>query len=137
MLLTQGRLAPEDEIYLALTGPGTDEDRIFRVLDAMAGNNAAIMDLDQKYRDKYGDLTADLRSDLSADEYARARGVLGPVLPDVAFEDCNPNLITIARAAVPVAIQQVERAIGALQPGWARMAAPDRAVFLQYFDPGN
>ncbi|MGH7391045.1 MAG: eCIS core domain-containing protein [Candidatus Rokuibacteriota bacterium] len=137
MLLNQGMLAPEDEIYLAIEGLGTDEESVFRVLDGMAGSQAAIEDLDQKYRDKYGDLTADLRSDLTRDEYARARGVLGPVIPDVAFEDCDPNLVTLARAAVPVAIQQVERAIAALSPGWARMSPPDRAVFSRYFDPSN
>jgi hypothetical protein len=134
-LLNQGVLAPEDEIYLAIEGLGTDEERIFRVVDAMRGNATAIQSLDQNYRLKYGDLFTDLRGDLSGDDYERVRAVLAPVLHDVAFEDCSAARVADGRAAVAVALQQVRSAIGVLSRGWAAMSVAEQATFNRYFDP--
>jgi hypothetical protein len=138
MLLNQGMLQPEDEIYLAVEGLGTDEERIFRVLEGMRGNNAAIEALDRNYRAKYGDLIGDLRGDLSGEELERARAVLVPVLQDVAFEDCaDPAHIQQARAAIADAIPRLENAVRVLGQGWDRMSVAEKGLFNKYFDPSG
>lgn len=136
-LLNQGVLQPEDELYLAMEGLGTDEDTVFRVLDALAGNTTAIQNMEAAYRSKYGDLIADLRGDLSSREYARAMRVLGSVLQDAAFEDCAPNVINEVRALIPTGIQKVEHAIAVLSKGLAGMSAPELTQFKRFFDPAN
>jgi hypothetical protein len=138
MLLNQGMLQPEDEIYLAVEGLGTDEDRIFRVLEGMRGNNGAIEALDRNYRDKYGDLIGDLRGDLSGEDLERVRAVLAPVLQDVAFEDCHdPGKIQQVRTAMADAIPRVENAGRVLAQGWDRMNAVETTLFNKYFDPSG
>jgi hypothetical protein len=136
-LLNQGVLQPEDEIYLAMEGLGTDEDTIFRVLKSLAGNDAAILTMETDYRNKYGDLIADLRGDLSSSEYAKAMKVLGHALQNAAFEDCNPAIITEVRSYIPIGIQKVEHAIAVLSKGLVNMNAAERSQFTSYFDPGN
>ncbi len=141
MLLNQGMLQAEDELYLAVGGLGTDEDRIFRALDPLAGNTAALQAMEGRYRDKYGDLVADLRSDLSGEDYAHALRVLRPAIQDVAFEDVPAGdraaVIGEVRALIPVGIAKVERAISVLARGWAGMSAAEQAVFNTYFDPSG
>ena len=137
MLLNQGMLAPEDEIYLAITGLGTDEPTLFRVLNSLSGDNSAISTMEENYRRKYGDLIADLRSDLTSSEYERAIRVLGPVIQDVAFEDCTTIVIPQVRSLIPIGIQKVERAISVLSRGWARMNTDERFKFNRFFDPSN
>ena len=76
-LLNQGMLLPEDEVYLAVTGLGTDEDTLFRVLETVKGDRAKITALIDKYAAKgYGDMLADIRDDLSGAELARAMEIL-------------------------------------------------------------
>jgi hypothetical protein len=89
MLLNQGLLEPEDELYLAMAGLGTDEDTVFRVLKSLSGNAAALTRLEANYGSKYGDLVQDLRGDLSASEYARARSYILPTIFDADVEDCG------------------------------------------------
>lgn len=91
MLLNQGVLQPEDEIYLAISGLGTDEDRIFRVLSQLAGNAAGLQALQANYERKYGDLIQDLRGDLNEEEYARARKYFRPTILDADVQDCDPS----------------------------------------------
>jgi hypothetical protein len=141
MLLNQGMLQSEDEIYLAVGGLGTDEDRIFRALDALAGQNVALRAMEGRYRDKYGDLVADLRGDLSGEDYAHAMRVLRPAIQDVAFEDVpaadRAAVIDEVRRLIPVGIAKVDRAISVLARGWAAMSAGEQAVFNLYFDPSG
>ena len=137
MLLNQGMLEPEDELYLAMEGLGTDEETIARVLSSLKVSSTQIEQVEQRYREKYGDLIADLRDDLTAEEYADAMRVLRPVLQDVAFEDCAKTIIPKVRALIPVGIQKVEKAIAVLSKGWANMSAEQQATFNQFFDPSS
>jgi Domain of unknown function (DUF4157)/Annexin len=141
MLLNQGMLQVEDELYLAMAGLGTDEDRIFRALDPMARDIAGLQAMERRYRDKYGDLVADLRGDLSGEDYAHALRVLRPAIQDVAFEDVpasdRAQVIGEIRTLIPVGIARVERAISVLSRGWSGMSAAEQAVFNQYFDPSG
>jgi len=91
MLLNQGMQQPEDEIYFAIAGLGTDEDTIFRVLSELSADATALQALEQNYNAKYGDLIADLRDDLSSSEYEKARGYFRPTLHDADVQDCDPS----------------------------------------------
>ncbi|MCZ6772818.1 MAG: hypothetical protein O7G83_12705, partial [Proteobacteria bacterium] len=106
-----------------------------RVLDALAGRNADILSMEGRYRQKYGDLIADLRGDLSGDEYERAIKVLGPVLQDVAFEDCPASAIPDTRKNIEDAIAKVTHAIAVLGTGWSSMSPAQQGVFNKYYDP--
>jgi hypothetical protein len=88
-LLNQGLLQPEDEIYLAISGAGTDEAAIFRVLRSLAGDKTKLTALETNYRAKYGDLIQDLRGDLNEDEYLQARQSLVPGILDADVQDCG------------------------------------------------
>jgi hypothetical protein len=136
-LLNQGELAAEDELHLAMAGLGTDEDRVYRVMESMRSDPAAMQAMEQRYRSKYGDLVGDLRGDFSGDEYARAMAPVRPVLQDVAFEDCDTTVIPKVRSLIPTAIAKTDKAIQVLSPGWGKMTAGQRTVFNRYFDPGN
>ena len=136
-LLNQGELQAEDELHLAMAGLGTDEDRVYRVLESMRDDPNAMTAMEQRYRSKYGDLVGDVRSDFSGDEYARAMNPVRPVLQDVAFEDCDTTVIPTVRRLIPTAIAKTEKAIQVLSVGWSNMTAQQRATFNKYFDPGN
>jgi hypothetical protein len=112
-LLNQGVLLPEDEIYLAIEGLGTDEETIFRVLESLRGNAAGLRQLAADYERKYGDLIGDLRSDLSAEEYERARAILVPAVPDAQTDDCTPQHRNDVRAAHARAMELLRNAIAA------------------------
>jgi hypothetical protein len=136
-LLNQGELHAEDELHLAMTGLGTDEDRVYRVLESMRNDPNAMKAMEQRYRSNYGDLVGDLRSDFSGSEYRRAMSPVRPALQDVAFEDCDTTVIPTIRRLLPTAIAKTEKAIQVLSLGWSRMSAQQRTVFNKYFDPAN
>ncbi len=140
MLFHQGRLQPEDELFLALTGLGTDEATVFRVIESLSGNAAAITDLEArfwtKYSDEIGGLIDALRSDLGVADYERVLRVLGPVLGDIAFEDCdNAAVRAEVRSFQAGARAKVENAIRVLEQGWDGMSEREKRVFNRFFDP--
>lgn len=137
VLLNQGVLQAEDELYLAVAGLGTDEATIVRVLKGLAGNQVEIEAMESRYRSKYGDLIADLRSDLSGDDYKQAIAILGPVLQDVAFEDCPAHSIPDVRKVYAKAVAQTSHTIAVLGKGWKGMNAAEKAVFNRFFDPAG
>jgi hypothetical protein len=136
-LLNQGMLEPADELYLAMRGAGTDEDTVFRVLDALAGDEPAIRAMEASYRSRYGDLITHLRGDLTAGEYERAIAVLGPVIQDADFQDCTVAQLDDVRQRMPLVGQKISRALSVLGSGLDGMSTTERATFEQYFDPGG
>lgn len=136
-LLHQGMLEPADELYLAMRGAGTDEDTVFRVLDALAGDEPAIRAMEATYRSRYGDLITHLRDDLTASEYERAIAVLGPVIQDADFQDCTVAQLGDVRQRMPLVGQKINRALSVLGSGLDGMSTTERATFEQYFDPGG
>jgi hypothetical protein len=142
MLFHQSRLQPEDELFLAMAGLGTDEETVFRVIESMAGDRPRIELLERNFHQKYsgemGELMAALRSDLTTGEYERVLRVLEPVLGDVAFEDCNSAAVRAEiRAFQPAAQAKVDHAIRVLEQGWDGMSVTEKAVFRRFYDPTN
>lgn len=136
-LFNQGLLQPEDELFLAMSGAGTDEGRIERIMDDLRGDPAAITAMETAYRNKYGDVIADLRGDLSGSDLDSAIGSVAPTLPNAAFEDCNPGQIGDLRSAMPLVDQKLTRAMQILGQGWAGMSVPEKNAFSAYFDPSG
>lgn len=136
-LLNQGVLQPEDELFLAMSGVGTDEGRIERIMDELRGDPAAITAMETAYRAKYGDIIGDLRGDLSGSDLDSAIGSVAPTLPNAAFEDCNPGQISDLRSAMPQIDQKIARATQVLGQGWASMSQPEKNAFSAYFDPSG
>jgi hypothetical protein len=75
-LLGEGELSSADELYQAITGLGTDESRIMRVLSATTGA-ARINRMIAEYARRYGSLLVALHGDLSGSELADALNHLG------------------------------------------------------------
>ncbi len=136
-LFNQDVLNPEDEIFLAMSGAGTDEARIERVMNKLRGDAAAIAKMDAEYRKKYGNVIADLCGDLSGDNLKGSLDAVGPTLPNTAFEDCNPTQIKDLRAAVPPVEQELTRATQVLGKGTKGMNAAEKSTFTTYFDRSN
>ncbi len=150
MLFDQGRLEPEDELFVAMAGLGTDEATVFRVIESMAGNATAIRAMEARFWNKYataarlwgrfGDesrgLVDALRGDLSTSEYERVQAVLEPVLDDVSFVDCDdPAIRAEFRGFQAGARAKVDKAIRVLEQGWDGMSAQEKQVFNRFFDP--
>jgi hypothetical protein len=110
-LFQQGYLAPEDEIYLAIAGLGTDEERIERVLRRLSGDAAGLQSLEQNYETKYGDLVQDLRGDLSAEEFEHIRPYLAPTILDADVEDCSPANRRVVRQAHATGMEMLRNAV--------------------------
>ncbi len=136
-LFNQGVLKPEDELFLAMSGLGTDEERIERVMDGLRGDPAAITAMETAYRTKYGDIIADLRGDLSGKDLDSAVGAVEPTLSNAAFEDCNPGQISDVRKAMPQVGQYLTRATQVVGKGLKGMSATELGTFNTYFDPGG
>jgi len=144
LLLNQGLLQPEDEIYFAIKGLGTDEATIYRVLRSLAGNAVALQQLQANYDRKYGDLIQDLRGDLNAEEYAQARTSIRPVLADADVEDCDstqnplqqPNTVRDAHArAFDILTAAVARSANLADPRVQAMAARHFGITLPPTNP--
>ncbi|MDJ0767810.1 MAG: hypothetical protein QNJ12_03415 [Ilumatobacter sp.] len=96
-LLGQGELSAADELHQAITGLGTDEGRIMRVLEQVGASPAAVTALLAEHQRKYGSLLVALEDDLSGGELDRARDLLGRAGDEAAcFEVLNgadPDLL--------------------------------------------
>jgi hypothetical protein len=136
-MLDRESIAPEDKLFLAMQGPGTDEETLFRVLETLEGSYANITRMEMRYRIQYGDLLTDLQDDLTDEEYERAMTILGSVLQDIAIKNSDGEVARKVRSIVPVSVQLVEGAMDVLSSGWAGMNSEEKALFQRVFDPGN
>ncbi|MEQ1903079.1 MAG: M35 family metallo-endopeptidase [Pirellulaceae bacterium] len=111
-LLSQGMLMPEDEIYLAVKGLGTDEETLFRVLKTVKGDRAKIIDLIDRYAAKgYGDLLADVRDDLSnifGDDLIRSMENLHGATPTTS---CSTDQRNTGLEALSVSVSMTQNAV--------------------------
>ncbi len=129
--------APEDRLYQALSGPGSDPEALFQILGTEAASFSAITRLENNYRAQYGDLISHLRSELSEDNYRQAMEILEPVIQDIAILDGDLAASRKIRSITPMSVQMVDNAIEVLAKGWAGMSDTERQHFLQFFDPAD
>jgi len=139
VLLSKGLLAPEDEIYLAVTGLGTDEETLFRVLQEISGDRTRISNTIDRYAAKgYGDMLDDIRDDLDLSEADRDRAMelLHGLTPSgtCSTEERNTGLESIS-----IASTMAQRAIGRLDADIAggSLSSSVESALVANFNPGN
>lgn len=102
MLLNQGFLQPEDQIFLAVTGAGTDEETLFRVLAEIRNDRNKIKNAIDQYAAKgYGNMLDDIHDDLSGSEKEEAIEMLHGLTPSgsCSDEERKTGLHAISKAA--------------------------------------
>jgi hypothetical protein len=124
-LLGQGELSSADELYQAISGAGTDEARVMRVLEALGRNRGRIRATIADYQRKYGSLLVALNGDLSGTELTAARNHLGHVGhltaireviagadPDLLHQVPDFTIVSVADRLLLVARVHTETVVG-------------------------
>lgn len=138
-LLNQGMLMPEDEIYLAVQGLGTDEETLFRVLDSVRGDRNKIIQLIDRYASKaYGDLLADVRDDLSnifGDDLIRSMEDLHGATPTTS---CSTDQRNTGLEALSVSISMTQNAVSKADTdiGAGALSGKVETALKENFNPG-
>ncbi|NER82213.1 MAG: hypothetical protein F6K42_22155, partial [Leptolyngbya sp. SIO1D8] len=139
-LLQTGVLEPEDEIKLAVQGAGTDEERLFAVLEELRADpnpRAAIQNVMNAYTTKgYGNMIEDILGDLSGDESDRAKTLLVPEWIDT--DDCTAAQRSTLLTSVTGAITLANDAISKIDTdtGAGLLSANVRTALDNNFNPG-
>lgn len=77
-----------EQIHEAIDGWGTDEDAVYRALEAVRGDYQGITELQRVYQSKYGvSLLADIRGDFSGGELARCMELLNSGNADAVVDE--------------------------------------------------
>lgn len=136
-LEASGVLEPEDEIKIAVAGLGTDEERLFAVLEELKGDRAKIMTTIDRYAAKgYGDMLDDIRDDLSGADLERAMELLHGETPTT---DCSDQERKTALLAVSQAVSMAQTAVAKLDADIAAKALSGsiRRALEANFNPGG
>lgn len=136
-LVGTGPLEPEDEIYLSVQGPGTDEERLFAVLQEISVSQATVKDTIDRYAAKgYGNMLDDIHDDLSGADFDRAMELLhgltatGTCSADEREEGLEAISVGAAMAQAGVARLDADIAAGKLSSGV-------RSALTANFNPGS
>lgn len=132
-----GLLRPEDEIKIAIKGLGTDEERLFAVLEELSGNRARIRDTIDRYRTRgYGDMLEDIRDDLSGSDLNRAMELLHGQTPTAG---CTRDQRKTGLLAISGAVSLAQNAISKLSVDIGRRALSSKVkkALKDNFNPGN
>ena len=136
-LLNQGLLAPEDEIYFAVKGLGTDEEALFRALESIKGDRAKIKVAIDAYAAKgYGDMLYDIRNDLSGGEFDRAMELLHGATPSGS---CSAHEREKGLESISGAVSLAQNASGKLATDIAsgNLSSGVREALTENFNPGG
>jgi hypothetical protein len=136
-LVQAGLLDPVDEIYLAVSGAGTDEERLFAVLRELSGDRARIRDAINSYQAKgYGDMLADIQGDLSGAELERAMQLLHGLTPSGTCSDPERDTGLLA---ISTGVSLAQNAVSALAADIAanRLSSAVSAALVANFNPGG
>jgi hypothetical protein len=131
-----GLLEPEDEIKVAVEGAGTDEERLFAVLEEI-NRKGTIDQTSKRYAAKgYGDMYKDVFGDLSGDDLQRASDLVGILRPAAECSDDERDHALQWRSE---AISLAENAIGKLAADTAvnRLSDDVTASLANRFNPGG
>jgi len=135
-----GLLEPEDEIKLAVQGLGTDEERLFAVLEelnAAPNPRVRVQTIIDRYAAKgYGDMLADIRGDLSGRDLRRALELLHGWIPTGT---CSTDERATGLQAISGAISLAQNAVGRLRTDIAagRLSGRVQGALESTFNPGN
>lgn len=132
-----GVLPPEDEIKIAVSGPGTDEERLFAVLTEISVSRGTIQNTIDQYAAKgYGDMLADIREDLSGADLARAVRLLHGLTPSGT---CSPDERKTGLLAISEAVSLAQNAVSVMNGdiGRNRLSGRVESALKDNFNPGN
>jgi hypothetical protein len=132
-----GVLEPADEIYIAISGPGTDEERLFAVLREIGTSQATIKTTIDRYAAKgYGDMLADIRDDLSGSELDRAIELLHGLTPTAS---CSPDQRREGLESISIAASMAQNCVARLDTDIAagKLSSSVRSSLEDNFNPGS
>ena len=132
-----GVLEAADEIHLAVSGPGTDEERLFAVLREISVSNATVeATIDRYARKGYGDMLANIRDDLSGSDFERAMELLHGSTPTAS---CSPDQRRDGLESISVATSMAQNCIARLDAdiAAARLSSDVSSALAANFNPGG
>jgi hypothetical protein len=132
-----GLLDPEDEIKVAIQGAGTDEERLFAVLEEINTKGTVEQTIDRYAAKGYGDMLDDIRGDLSGDDLDRAMELLHGKTTTTAA--CSPKQRENALEWLSDAITLAQTAIAKLNAVIAagKLTREVENALTKYFNPGG
>jgi hypothetical protein len=136
-LLKGGVLDPEDEVHVAVAGLGTDEERLFAVLEQVRGDPVKIKALIDAYAAKgYGDMEADIRGDLSGKDLRRAMEILHGTTTSAG---CSASQRADGLEAISGAASLAQNAVAILSAdiGAGRLSSKVSSALTKNFNGGN
>jgi hypothetical protein len=132
-----GLLEPADEIYIAISGLGTDEERLFAVLREISISQATIEATIDRYAAKgYGDMLADIRDDLSGGDFDRAMELLHGLTPTAS---CSPDQRREGLNSISIATSMAGNSVARLDADIAanRLSSGVSKALANNFNPGG
>lgn len=138
LLLEKGFLEPEEQIWVATEGLGTNETLLFAALEGITGDPVKVNQVIDAYRDKgYGDMLEDVRSDLSGRDLDRAMELLHGATTSSAScspDERNQGLEAISKAASMArnASSQLDTAVAA-----GKLSGKVKDALEENFNPGG
>ena len=136
-LLRAGTLDPVDEVHVAVSGLGTDEERLFAVLREIGASRATVQAAIDRYAARgYGDMLADIRDDLSGDDFNRAMEMLHGFTPTAS---CSSEQRAKGLAAISMAITHAQAAVARIDSDVSGGGLSDavESALSSNFNPGG
>jgi hypothetical protein len=136
-LIEQGYLTTEDQIAVAVTGLGTDEESLMAALRKVKGDRQKILALIDTYREKgYGDMLKDISDDLSFSDFDQAMEMLHGETPS---GKCTSGQRNDALEAISEAVSIAQNAINKLWDNFAKgtLSNDVRNSLNDNFNPGK
>ncbi|HEY6141020.1 MAG TPA: DUF4157 domain-containing protein [Thermoanaerobaculia bacterium] len=131
-----GLLEPADEIHVAVSGLGTDEERLFAVLEEIKAKGTIEATIDSYKAKGFGDMLWDIRDDLSGDELARAMELLHGRTPTGT---CSTEERETGLESISTAISMAQNAAGLLDADIAanKLSSKVESALTKNFNGGN
>jgi hypothetical protein len=132
-----GLLEPEDEIKVAVEGAGTDEERLFAVLEEINKKGTVLQTIEAYANKGYGDMLEDIRGDLSGSDLDRAMELLHG--KTIASANCSPDQRSSALEWLSKAISLAQNAIAKLSAVIAagKLSSEVETALTDNFNPGG
>jgi hypothetical protein len=132
-----GLLEPADEIHVAVSGLGTDEERLFAVLREISVSRATVAATIDRYAAKgYGDMLDDIRGDLSGRDLERAMELLHGATPSAS---CSDEQRSTGLEAISTAVSHSQNAVARIDKDISEMRLSNavEGALARNFNPGG